>query len=243
MTEEKRLAAMIESKDVVLTGPIILDHSDNTQYLAFIQSSEDKNRKRIPSNFLLSNLIAEANLSGISLKFIRVENNENNLDASLKIILLGKKYNSIVRNSFAVLVNNKANIWIEPKINLSENQKESILSEIDKFLDLFEIKKDQISFTNLENIPSSTAILKNLRIIAPCKIGVINARLKEKNFFVPNDIWLNHALDKLRKSGHLVRRKDGCYFLSIATLNSLGTEKSGQSPDIIRMLALPKRQH
>ena len=65
--------------------------------------------------------------------------------------------------------------------------------------------------------------------------------LAKKQFAVPNRVWLNHALDRLRKAGAVIRKKDGKFILTLKGLSSLGTLKNRLSPDVVRALAIARK--
>ncbi len=124
---------------------------------------------------------------------------------------------------------------------MSPQEKSQIHLAISEFSDLIGFKAVGVSFTDSENTPTPTAILKVLRINAPCSAEALRALLKEGGLTVPNVVWLNHALDRMRKAGLVVRSKNGDFFVSLSGLSRLGTAKTRQSPDILRALDFAKR--
>ncbi|QYZ68265.1 hypothetical protein [Neotabrizicola shimadae] len=241
MYNSEQLIALVEKHGVELVGPILTDVTASGDSLAFVRSSVSMDGKRTPTTFLLNKLAGEVRKLGTTISFVRIDGEREDLDGSLKTMLHGK-FGDLVRNSFASFDGKNADVWIEPKTSLDQTQRKSISDSVSAFLQLLDISTHRVAFTATENTPSLVAILKALRIVAPCDIGALSIALTRKGFDVPNSIWMNHELDKLRKAGHVVRRKDGLYFLSLQGLTILGTEKSRHSPDVARALALHRNR-
>ena len=154
---------------------------------------------------------------------------------------LTKRYPDKVRNSFSHFSNSGSNVWIEPKMLLSaEDMKKmrEIVTNVSSAVGYGEVR---VYFTQDERIPTTTAILKILRVCAPCEIDTLQSILNAKKFNVPNNTWMQHTMDRLRKGGLIVRDKRGNYFLSLQSIKALGTEKNRRSPDVMRALALRER--
>ena len=134
-----------------------------------------------------------------------------------------------------------ASIWVEPKKRIDQEMIEEIREFLREFFTLFDIDHVSVFFTQDEDIPTPTVILRSLRIIAPCSAASLSRSLEEKRYKVPNEVWMAHALDRLRKAGSVVRKANGQFFLSLEGLRRLGTEKSRASPDVKRALALGKK--
>lgn len=237
MPEITKLYEFLKDKHLPLVGPIISSRDDGDIYFAFITATFKKNGRREPSLVALDRISAEARNLGFDLSFVFVDGERHDIDGSLKTMLFGK-FPEAVRNSFVSINNNKADVWIELKRNISDEEQKNIKTTVINFFDLLTMEVKSTNIIQSENIPTSTAILRTLRTLPPCLLSDLEVALKNKQFTVPNETWMNHTMDKLRKEGSIVRRKDGKYFLTLQGLAALGTQKGRLSPDIMRALAL-----
>lgn len=240
MHSEGELYDLLTKQGLDLAGPLVSRPDEENSYIAFVRINVDKKGQKSPGSRALSQISKLAAENGYSLSFVAVGDDGNDFDASLKSILFAK-FGDSIRNSFASFVNQRAEVWVEPKAQLLPQEKSQIRAAISEFSDLIGFEAIGVSFTDSENTPTPTAILKVLRICAPCSAEALRTLLKERGFTVPNVVWLNHALDKMRKAGLLIRSKNGDFFLSISGLSRLGTAKNRQSPDILRALDLASR--
>ena len=90
--------------------------------------------------------------------------------------------------------------------------------------------------------PSTTAILRSVKICAPVDLKGIAADLQKRGMPSPSDRWLASRLDSARKRGLLVWQKDGTYVLSAAGIQAVPHTRSGSSSDVDRILALARRR-
>lgn len=240
MPKRKELEALIAEKGVNLAGPIVSNQDEEPTYLAFVKAKITTDGRREPSAFALNRISASALGLGIHVSFVLIDGGRDDLDGSVKTMLFGK-FPDIIRNSFSTFAGKTADIWIEPKQILDANQRAEIESSISSFLGFLNFTAKSINITQTENIPTPTALLRTIRICAPCSADEITEHLSKNKFAVPNKVWLNHALDKLRKSGVVVRKKNGQFILTLKGLTSLGTSKNRLSPDVTRALAIAQK--
>jgi len=240
MYSEEDLFDLLVKQGLNLAGPLVLHPEEKNSYIAFVKIKVDKKGQKSPGSRALSQVTKLVRESGCSLLFIAVHDDGNDFDSSLKSILFAK-FGDVIRNSFASFVNQRAEVWVEPKAQLSSLERDHIRAAISEFSDLIGFEVIGISFIDSENTPTPTAILKVLRINAPCSADALRALLEKRGLTVPNEVWFSHKLDKMRKAGLLVRSKNGDLFLSLSGLSRLGTAKSRQSPDILRALDFARR--
>lgn len=234
------LEQLLRARGLSLAGPIASSLDGAGAHFVFVKATIEKDGRRTPSSFALNRISDEALRIGYKIAFVVVDGDRSDLDGSLKTMLFGK-FSDKVRNSFAAFSKGKADVWIEPKRVLTGEENAEVQSAISDFLSFLSIELKSVDITQAENIPTSTAILRTLRTFSPCTMETLSAELVLRKFTVPNEIWMNHALDRLRKTGQIVRRKNGDYFLSLKGLTALGTQKNRLSPDIVRALALAKK--
>jgi hypothetical protein len=241
MSSKKELHDILVERGLELAGPLVLHPEEGGRYIAFIKVSVDRNGKKSPGARALSHIARSALESGYRVHFIVIDTDGNNFDVSLKAILF-EKFSDKIRNTFSSFVNRRTEVWIEPKAQLTQQDRYQIGAAISEFSQLIGFNVVSVHFTDSEDIPTPTAILRVLRTKSPCSVENLTTFLKERGFTVPNTVWLSHALDKLRKAGLLVRTRNGEFFLSFNGLSRLGTAKGRYSPDIVRALDLAKRR-
>lgn len=242
MADSDEIARIIVEAGVALAGTVVADPDGGGLHHAFVNATLDETGRRRPSSFLL-NQLADRLLKeyGHNVTFVIVEGSENDVDATVKTLLF-RRYSDLVRNSFTATDSGKSNIWIEPKRGLVEEETTEIRRSLEELFDLLSISITGVWFTNSKNVPTQTAIIKAIRIISPCDIDKISAELVLRGFEVPNVKWMNHSLDRLRKSGIIHRSVDGTYAVTMKGLGGLGTYKNRSSPDVVRALALGRRR-
>lgn len=240
MPSDAELYDLLIKQGLDMAGPLVSHPDEKNDYIAFVRIKIDKKGQKSPGSRAISQAKKLATESGYNVSFIAVSDGDNDFDTSLKSVLFSK-YGDKLRNTFASFSNRRAEVWIEPKAQLSLQERDQIREAVSGFVDLIGFEVVGVSFTDSENTPTPTAILKVLRIIAPCSADALRTTLGGQGFTVPNVAWLNHTLDKMRKAGLLVRSKNGHFFLSLIGLYRLGTAKSRQSPDISRALDLARR--
>jgi hypothetical protein len=241
MHEKQIIEELLTAKGVTLAGPIISDQDATVTFFAFVNVSLDNEGRRVPSAFTLNRVSSEAKEANIHVSFVLIDGDRDDLDSSLKTMLFGK-FPDFVRNSFATFEQNKADVWIEPRRAITDALRTDLGKAIGDFLSFLSIELKSINITRAENVPTPTAILRAIRTISPNSVTEIARVLKQKGFAVPNDVWMNHALDKQRKSGKILRKKNGQYVLTLEGLTSMGTRKNRASPDVARALALARRE-
>jgi hypothetical protein len=240
MPSKSELEALLVKGGISLAGPIVSNQDEMPSYLAFVKAKFMPDGRREPSAFALNKITASALGLGIQVSFVLIDGERDDLDGSIKTMLFGK-FPDAVRNSFSTFAGKTADIWIEPKQILDATQRAEIERAISAFLGFLNLTAKSINITQAENIPTPTALLRTVRICSPCSAEEITQHLSEKDFVVPNRIWLDHSLDKLRKSGVVLRKKNGQFILTLKGLSSLGTSKNRQSPDVVRALAIARK--
>lgn len=90
--------------------------------------------------------------------------------------------------------------------------------------------------------PSTVAILRSVKVLAPVLSVSLAADLDRRGFSYPSEKWLSHKLDVARKRGFVSRDPQGRFSLTAEGLSVVPTSRSGSSSDVERMLAVARRK-
>ena len=240
MPSPKELRLLLEEEGIDLAGPVVSHTDEESNYYAFVKVKYGGNGRRYPSESKLKKVSEVAFESGYAVSFVAVGESEGDNYADF-YILLNRKYGDKIRNVFLTRVPKaKWVVWIEISGMVEEVLESSIRSTISDYMRMCEMELSDAVFVEDLNCPTPTAILRTLRTLAPASPENLREALEQRMFFVPDQLWLNRTLDRIRKAGFVVRRKDGRYFLSVKSLSSLGSSKSRDSADVRRALATSK---
>lgn len=232
-------AALVEHR-IDLAGPIVGNPDQPNGYVVFVRVQTDKNGKKTPSPRKLSLISAGLKSKGIDISWITILNKKIDVDASIKAYLF-MNFSSFVRNSYVNIVGESALIWIDVRGEVSEHERNALKNGLAGHVEAFKIRELKISYVGEENTPTNTLIMRIIRKLSPCRGGDVLMELNALGFVNLNTTWLSHALDRLRRSGLLMRSKTGNYYLSHSGISKLGTAKNAKSPDVARALALARR--
>lgn len=184
MPKKYDLEAMLREKGVALAGPIVSTHEDNPTHLVFVKARISNNGRREPTSFALNSITKAAVEIGFRVSFVLIDGEREDLDSSIKTMLVGK-FPELVRNSFSTFNGKLADVWIEPKQVLEITQRTEIESAVSNFLGFLDVTAKSVNFTQAENIPTPTALLRSIRTLAPCSVEEITTALSKKEFTVP----------------------------------------------------------
>ena len=240
MRDLSDMYTLLRKEGISISGPIVSSFEDDCNLYIFVKMKLDEHGRQIPSPHKLNSLRSHSAAQDYTLHFILIGEKKTHVDRSLKTMLFGKFPND-VRNSFAAVNDGAVDVWVEPKHVLSGEEEAAIRTAVVEFINILALDCSSVKVTQAEPIPTRTAILRTLRIAAPASLHVLATALRKQDLSVPNEIWLNHTLDGLRKTGFVIRRTDGQYLLSLHALSVLGTRKGRRSPDVQRALALGRR--
>jgi len=90
--------------------------------------------------------------------------------------------------------------------------------------------------------PSTVAVLRSVKILAPTSTAALAADIVRRGFANPSEKWLSHKLDLARKRGLVLRDSQGRYSLTSVGLGVVPTNRSRTSSDVERMLSLARRK-
>jgi len=239
MSIKSEIISTLEGGGIETISSVTDADLDGASYLVFIPIALDKNGKKSPSGHKLGKLREKLKAKGIDIEYVLTDGALFDLESGLRAALM-MSHNNLVRNVFLQLKDRTGNIWIEPKQPLTSDAKAQIKTRASAYLKNFDLDAGDIVSTAEDNIPTITASLKAIRLLAPIKTSDLAVALSNANFVVPSDDWVRRRLDQLRKKGLVVRRNDGAYVLSLAGLRALGTRRDRASPDVVRLLALAR---
>lgn len=208
--------------------------------MAFIDVNYDSDGIRRPSERYIYDVKNEFLNKGVHVEFIATSARSSSFEDELRFILINN-LGKFVRNSFLSLDKKVANIWVVPKQNLEDSEKQEIKSLVQKFLTQKDLKLSGFEFSNEANLITKTGCMAIIRSFSPISQERIRAEIERRGFVVPSDNWLSRMLDNIRKSSFILRKSNGDYVLTLSGLRASGTTKTAQSPDVRRMLELGRR--
>lgn len=241
MIDRAAIQAILDQHHIQLSGePIQHGEQPNHAYF-FVSVERDRDNRQVPSNAKLK-AVGELFLgSGLTVDFLLTDGATRDAEAGLRATVL-HAFGNDVRNVFLTVDGQAAHVWIDPKRQLSDVVQKEISNKATIFLRELDLQLSSLTSMKGENLPSSFAVLRAIRQLAPVDAADLSLYLSEKGFSVPSIDWLNRRLDGVRKAGRIVRLGTGKYVLTLSCIRELGTKKGRHSPDILRLLALAARR-
>lgn len=227
-------------KDQKFSLPISIVRDEAIEKRFFIFVEKNKEEEYLIQEKFLDSGIKKLHEMNYSIEIILTGNDNRDAESGIRAILK-KKYDDCAENCFLSIEKNSAHVWIIPKPNITKENVQDIENSIRPFLEALDLKLGRINLTTGENLPSRTALILIIRTISPAKPEDLTSILQKRGFSIPSETWLSHRLDTLRKSGFIVRLKNGSYALTALSLKILGTSRNRKSPDIARFLALARK--
>lgn len=234
------ISKTLDDAGVVLAADIFMDTEGENNCYAFIEISRDSEGKQVPTNYALRRIAEKLKGRGISITFVHVESEQEDIQGTLKNALF-RFFPEDVRNAFFSSAGNGITVWVEPKRLLEPNVQSSICEKIADILQTLDIRLEAVRFTTNENLPTVSACLRFIKIKSPVCQQELHAELVNKGFDIPSPVWLSRVLDKLRKSGSVIRQQDENFVLTLDGLLRLGSSKHRSSHDIVRALDIARR--
>lgn len=230
----------LENLGVIVEDGLVADPDDETVFYAFVFISTNERGQQSPSKHQLSRASKALEAKGFYVNYILLEGDDEAVEASVKVAL-EKRFPEEINNVF---VNDKRTgfeVWVEPRKQLDESRYSEIENVISELLDLMNISKSRIFFTSTATLPTPTACLTAIRLLAPATLDAIIGNLNKRGLSVPSEQWMKRMLDRLRRSGRITRLTNGTYVLTLNSLAILGSGKGRHSPDVKRALELARR--
>lgn len=224
-----------------LAGSVVPSPTVENCVLVSIYTIRDDRGRRSPSGKTLSELRGVIASYGADVEYLLIDEALSELEDGCRTSLVNS-FPDIVRNSYTTVLDGVANVWVEKKRDISIEENTKIRELVDNISRVYKLRGAILRVTSDFRIATPTEFLRALRKIAPADCEDLDKELRTRNFSVPSLQWVNHRLDMLRKQGLIVRIAAGHYALTAVALQKLGTVKSRQSPDVIRLLALARRE-
>ncbi len=231
----------LEEAGLELVGKIVIDALLPSTYYVFINVELDAHGRQTPSTSKLKTIAEDFNSEETDLRFILMNRTKTNIEATINGAL-DRRFSTVVKNAFVADAETGITIWIEPRIPLSSHIESEIRSVVAEISSVLRIPSKEIYFTTTAHVPTPTACLGAIRIGAPINADTLRTQLINRGFQLPDGVWLMRMIDRLRKSGWILRLKGSDkYVLTIKGLRDLGSSKTSESPDVVRALALARR--
>lgn len=236
-----RITELIAAAGVPLAGAVIKDARPGSYYFAIVSIVRDEEGRQEPSARRLEEVRAGLLELGFSVEFVSTDPLSVDIEAGLRAALTSS-YGESVGSVAIALYARRATVWVELADAVgTQTFEEAVEAKVRLYFASFGITELTIVVASRANLPSVTVCLRAIRQLAPATSEALRARLTTLGFEVPSEEWLAHRLDAMRRSGRIVRRRDGSYVLTADALQRLGTNKLRTSPDVIRLLALARR--
>ena len=158
--------------------------------------------------------------------------------------VLKHEFPDLVSDVHVSFVTSKAAVvWVEAKVVIDQQAIERVRSKVGTELADFGLtcQAFDVVLPQLPE-PSTTAILRAVKIHAPASLAVVNQDLLRRGFSCPSEKWLSYKLDVARKRGLLVRDQDGRFILTAEGLEVVPWSRTASSSDVDRMLSLARRK-
>jgi len=181
---------------------------------------------------------------GINVDFLISKGSvHEDMEAGLNA-LLKMRYPEVIQNCFTSFSGGDAvEVWLERVATSTQAPADNLESVIRDYLKVFEVKLGVIRWADSEELlPSSAAILRELKIGAPALPAELAQSLKARDFKIPSLSWLESKLDSIRRRKYAIRREDGRYILTEWGLNIVPHGRGPQGSDVARALALGRRK-
>lgn len=148
---------------------------------------------------------------------------------------------SDVHVSFAT--STAAVVWVESLTLIDENATAQLQASAKRALAEFGVKCQAFDIVApLLPEPSTTAILRAVKVHAPASLATVNQDLLRRGFACPSEKWLSYKLDVARKRGLVLRDPDGRFILTAGGLEVVPWSRTASSSDVDRMLSLARRK-
>jgi hypothetical protein len=176
---------------------------------------------------------------------IALRENEQSADieAGLRAVL-ARTFPGVLQDAFISYPEaDRAFVWIVPAQAIDEGKSAEVHASAVSFLQSVGINCEGVEFlAPLAPEPSTAAVLRSIKLLAPADIAALAVDLKRRGFSYPSEKWLAARLDAARKRGLLIRRKDGAFVLTADGLLVVPHTRSRRSSDVERMLLLARRR-
>lgn len=227
---------------IAIERDIVSDPENVGRFSVFVQIARNSKGYQTPSKLKFKQIVERLRAQQVRVDLVLLDGSQKDVTASIKTALEAR-FSGVVGNVFANTNPTKFVVWIEPKKRLDESTQREVTQVVMDILRVLRIEDHQVQFTSASRLPTPTAVLNTIRTLSPVTEEDLVAQLIAANFEIPNRDWMSRMLDRLRRSGRIVRlSKSEKFALSLSSLKILGSRKNRHSPDIVRALALGRRK-
>jgi hypothetical protein len=236
----EEIRSLVARYELPLAGEVLLNPATDNVVLISIYVTRDAHGRRSPSGKILAELSEAVAQAGATAEYLLIDETAQQLEEGVKASLLNS-FPSLVRNSYLSVTDGVAQVWVEKKKDLTDDERARLTEHVRTYARLFNLRGASLHVMSDFALATPTEVLRVVRKLAPATCEQVCAELESRGFSVPSLQWVNHRFDLLRKSGLVVRMPDATYCLTWEALHQLGTVKDKRSPDIGRLLALARR--
>ena len=242
MSDDSSLVrSLILDLGIPLTGSVIKDIREGDHYFAVVPITWDIEGRQTPSARRLAVARDALRARGHEVDFVIGDPQTVDVEGGLRVAL-ANAYGEGAISVAVALQAKRATVWVE-LVDAAANEDliASVRAKIELYFQSFDLSEVAIQIAPLANLPSILACLRAVRQLAPVDLETLSSKLQAAGFSIPSTEWLSHRLDSMRRTGKIVRLRNGTYALTADSLSKLGTSKTRASPDVNRMLALARR--
>jgi hypothetical protein len=229
----------LRDMNISLGGTIVAIPNIESAFFIPVSVERSGDGTSTPSKKNLIDAKSKLQDAGFIAEFLIVDAKTQDLEHSLRSSLL-VSYPNIIRNAFLSREGTDADIWIDTKKVIDQQEREQISAHISEFGKLFGLTNPKLLSLDDTAVATRFETLSAIRLLAPVSCENLRDELGKRGYTVPSLDWVNRQFDLLRKSGLVTRLHDRRYVLSLEGLKRLGTVKNRRSPDIQRLLALAR---
>ena len=182
MSEVDQIEALLREFGLSVLGRVIPSSSEDKRIFAFIRSTKDKRGRKRPGPRELFWIAKQAQQLGLQLTPIVIDEEHKSIDKLVRNMLFRKFPNRIL-NSILSLEGRKSSLWLDANDQLTADDLQSVKLQVGEVLGDLEIELAAVYVTNTDNLPTSTAVLRVLRIIAPSSVEKLRIALERREFF------------------------------------------------------------
>jgi hypothetical protein len=240
MLSRNEALQLLDKLGLIIEGSLIENPDKPSSYLAFVRTTSDKDGVVRPTDGELAKAKKKLAAKDTDLSLSRIDDRTSLLGDAVEA-LLRKNFEGLTEHSIISLRGNDCHVYISLVGTADDELTNAIEKAVVELLELHGLRKTNFVFSVAVASITVTGLTSVLRKHAPSSVEELCDLVVEVGFEKPTRDWVNKTLDRWRKRRLVFRRADGRYILTLEGLNQLGTSHNRRSPDVVRALAIARR--